>query len=419
MTRPAEFIARYREHMTAYLSAISGSLGRLVFSLAYFLVLANTLPLADFGVFATASAAGVMISRLLAFGFVSPLYRVATVKPQLVGTYTAGFLALALVSVPLIGVATLAAHAMFFARDMALPVFVLVIAAETLLWRPAEVVVIVNNGMNRFGRGAALTILGTAMRAAAALALAAMPAPGLDSWAWLYLGANALSLIVGVMLWYPRQRLRFRAALYLRRWRDSLFVALSEMVFYVQMELDKLLVLSLGGATLAGIYAIVMRLIDLTAIPIRTFSMMLVQRIMRTPELIASMRRRIQIEAGIMAVSTAGLLALAAILFLFPNALGRSVAPAAGIVGLALLVPGFRNLVEYQAELLYARGQTGLRALILAGLAVLKGALLSLLLAQPWPAETLVAWLNLLFAGLYIASTLGVHPALRRNSRAL
>jgi hypothetical protein len=33
-----------------------------------------------------------MLSRLMAFGFVSPLYRIATVKTRLLGVYTAGFL---------------------------------------------------------------------------------------------------------------------------------------------------------------------------------------------------------------------------------------------------------------------------------------------------------------------------------------
>ena len=47
-----------------YFSAISGSAGRLVFSLLYFVVLANTLSIAEFGLFATASAAGVMLSRV-------------------------------------------------------------------------------------------------------------------------------------------------------------------------------------------------------------------------------------------------------------------------------------------------------------------------------------------------------------------
>ena len=39
--------------------------------------------------------------------------------------------------------------------------------------------------------------------------------------------------------------------------------------------------------SLAGVYAIIMRLVDLTAIPIRTFTMMLVQKMMRTPATLA------------------------------------------------------------------------------------------------------------------------------------
>lgn len=66
-----------------YLSLFSGSAGRLVVSLVYFIALANTLPTSDFGIFATASGTGVMLSRLVSLGFNSPLYRIATVKPRL------------------------------------------------------------------------------------------------------------------------------------------------------------------------------------------------------------------------------------------------------------------------------------------------------------------------------------------------
>ena len=72
-----------------YASAISGSAGRLVFSLIYFVALANTLSIADFGLFATASATGVMLSRILAFGYITALYRTATVRPALFGGFTA------------------------------------------------------------------------------------------------------------------------------------------------------------------------------------------------------------------------------------------------------------------------------------------------------------------------------------------
>ncbi|MGO4842985.1 lipopolysaccharide biosynthesis protein, partial [Rhizobiaceae sp. 2RAB30] len=93
---------------------------------------ANTLSIADFGLFATASAAGVMLSRILAFGFISALYRVATVKPRLIGTFSAGFLALAGLSLPALAIASWLVFLLFFSGDISPALFALVVAAEAL-----------------------------------------------------------------------------------------------------------------------------------------------------------------------------------------------------------------------------------------------------------------------------------------------
>ncbi|MCR5858399.1 lipopolysaccharide biosynthesis protein [Mesorhizobium sp. J428] len=402
-----------------YASAISGSAGRLVFSLIYFIALANTLTIAEFGLFATASAAGVMLSRILAFGYITALYRTATVRPALIGVFTAGFIFMALISLPVLGLASFTAHALFFGSQMALPVFLTVIAAEALLWRPVETVVIVNNGMGRFGRASILVILGTVLRAIAASAFAFMPVRDLPTWSLFYLAANAVSLLIAAGFFYPRCRLRLRPRVYLRRLPDSLYVAGAEILFYLQMEMDKLLVLALGGAQLAGIYAMIMRLVDLTAIPIRTFTMMLVQRMMRTPELLAKTIRRVGLEAAVFVASTAALAVLAVILHYFPTLLGRNVSEAAPLLGLALFVPGLRNLVEYQAELLFARGQTLLRAINLALLAGLKAVLLAVVLVQSLEVSQLVIVLNAVFALLYIASALLTYSAMRLPAKTV
>ncbi|MBL8583259.1 MAG: lipopolysaccharide biosynthesis protein, partial [Rhizobiaceae bacterium] len=289
-SRLAEFLAGKQKLLRDYFSAVSGSAGRLVFSLLYFVALANTLSIAEFGLFATASAAGVMLSRVLAFGFISTLYRVSTVRPQLIGAYTAGFLVMAVASLPVLAAASALTYAVFFAAEMGVRAFALVIVAEALLWRPFELVVIVNNGLGRFGRAALLVIAGTMLRAVAAVLFMASAAPSLESWVWFYLAANALSLLIALSTRYPRQRPRLRLELYWRRLPDALYIAGAEVLFYLQMEFDKLIVLSAGGPKLAGLYAIIMRLVDLTAIPIRTFTMMLVQRMMRTPELLASIK---------------------------------------------------------------------------------------------------------------------------------
>ncbi|MCA0028355.1 MULTISPECIES: lipopolysaccharide biosynthesis protein [unclassified Mesorhizobium] len=419
LARIGAFVAERRGLVRDYFSAISGAGGRLVFSLAYFIALANTLSIAEFGMFATASAAGVMLSRLLAFGFISALYRTATIRPNLIGTFTAGFLLLGIVSLPLLAAASYIVYLIFFASTVPLPVFAATVFAEALLWRPVEVALIVNNGLGKFGRAAVLAILATALRAAGAVLFMFCAQHSVWVWSWFYIGANAASLLIAFGLFYPRQRLRLRGELYLRRLADSIYVAGAEVLFYLQMEFDKLLVLAIGGPHLAGIYAIIMRLVDLTAIPIRTFSMMLVQRMMRAPELLSRLAVKSGIEGGVFAVSTLALLVLAVVLHFFPGALGKNVSEAAPLVALAIGVPGLRNLVEYQAELLFARGQTLVRALNLGLLAALKALLLTYVLTTIADTSKLVLSLNVVFLLLYLASMLLTYSALRKPAKAI
>jgi len=400
-----------------YLTAISGSAGRLVFSLIYFVALANALSLADFGLFATASAAGVMLSRLLGFGFISALYRTATVRPNLIGTFTAGFILMAVLSLPVLVAAAALVYAIFFAGTTTPLTFGTIVAAEALLFRPVEAAMIVNNGSGRFGRAAILGILAILLRAVAAAIFYFSADHSLASWTHFYFAANLACLAIAFAFFYPRQRLRFEPRLYWRRLSDSIYTAAAEVLFYLQMEFDKLLVLSLGGPTLAGIYAILMRLVDLTAIPIRTFSMMLVQRIMRTPQMLARLKLRAMIEAGIFAASTLAMLGMALILHFYPTLLGRNVAEAAPLLMLALFVPALRNLVEYQAELLYARGQTLIRSLNLALLAGLKAVVLVVILGHAAAPADLALALNWGFALLYICSAVLTYSALRRPAK--
>lgn len=411
----ADWTARLKGNLNGlrnYAFLIGGSAGRLILSLAYFVSVANSLTVADFGLFATASATGIVLSRIAGFGFVSPLYRIATVKPQLIGTYTVGLALAFLASLPLVALVGAGFYATFFAGQMSLAAFLAIVVSEILCWRLLEVVVIVNNGLGRFGRGALIVVIGSAVRALAAVAFAAVSDHSLLSWGLFYLAANAAVAVLSVAVFYPACRLRLAPRLYLARWRDSVSVAGAEIIFYLQSELDKLLVLSLGGPHIAGVYAILMRLVDLTALPIRSFSTMIVQKLMKTPQWLASWRIRWSIEAGIAVVSVGGLACLGAFLQVFPNALGRNVAGMAPLILSALLVPAFRNLVEYQSELLYARGRTTVRALVLALVGLLKAGLLVILLQSFDDSGTgWIVGLNGLFLVLWMVSAAAVYTA--------
>jgi O-antigen/teichoic acid export membrane protein len=396
-----------------YLAALSGAGGRVVISLFYFISLANALTVAEFGLFATASAAGVVLSRIVGFGFTSPLYRAATVKPRLIGLFSGGYLFFSALSLPIFALLAWLTHKLFFGETLALSIFLLIVVTEALIWRTTEVIIIVNNGLNNFGRASTLVILGTAVRAAAAIIFALFSSHGLLVWALYYLAANLISLLIGLAFFVPKMRLRFKPALYKRHISDSVSVAAAEILFYVQSELDKLLVLALGGAQTAGIYAIIIRLVDLTAIPIRTFNMMLVQKMMRDNDLLKSSKRRVGMELGLFVVSTIGFAVLAVFLHFFPNALGKNVSTVTSLLFIVLLVPGFRNLVEYHAELLYARGQTALRALNLGLLAGVKAVALAVIFTSGNQSLDWLAKLNYVYALIWIASVALTYSAMR------
>ena len=147
--------------------------------------------------------------------------------------------------------------------------------------------------------------------------------------------------------------------------------------------------------------------------------MMLVQQLMRTPEALSGWLKRAGIEGAIMLVSTLALAALAVILYFFPRLLGGNVAEATPLIGLALLIPGLRNLVEYQAELLFARGQTLVRAFNLALLAAMKAVLLTLVLQRYADVDALVAALNGVFAALYVSSALLTYSAMKMPAKTI
>lgn len=400
-----------RAVIVAYLTILSGSAGRLVISLVYFLIVANTLTLGDFGLFATASATGLILSRLLAFGFVSPLYRTATVKPRLLGAYLGGFAGLGLVSLPLIAAVAAAAYLALFAERLAILPFAAIIGAEVLGWRVVEVVAIVNNGLRRFRQAALLVIIGSALRTAAALAFVAFGHSSLENWAFAYCAATMTSAAIALAAFLPASRWRFVRSLYPRRMADAVFAGTADIFFYIQSELDKLLVLGIAGERTAGLYAIAFRVIDLTAMPVRSFNQMLVQKIMQERGL-GGGRRLAGFEAGIALVSVAGLVAVILALMPFPGLLGRNVSQAAYLFAPMLLVPAFRNLVEYHAELLYARERTGSRILLLALLTALKAGLITLVMTRFAAGDDWAGWMNLVFGLVYLVSAGFTYPLL-------
>jgi O-antigen/teichoic acid export membrane protein len=401
-----------RQTIVDYLTITSAVFGRLAISVVYFLIIANILDLGDFGIFASASAVGLVLSRLLAFGFISPVYRVATVRRRLLGVYCAGLIGFAVMSLPIIILSAFLIHHFGFSGKLSLLHFMIIIASEVLGWRIAEYVMIILNGLNRFGKSATLVILGSSIRTLAAVIFWLFTDHHFVTWIWLYGLVNLITVSIALFWYMPRVRLRFVWKLYPRRLKDALTAAASELTFYAQSELDKFLVLTMAGDKTAGLYAIAMRLIDLTAVPIRSFNQMLIQKIMREGNTHSSVKKKIAFEVVIAIVSILGLVAFVIFLWLFPTILGQNVSKVAPYLLPMLAIPAFRNLIEYQTELLYAREKVATRMLLLALLATIKLTLMvammnNTVLFDNWPPV-----LTAIFALLYGISVLVTYRSL-------
>ena len=398
-----------QQRLLDYMSLLGGQVGRLIFSMVYFITLARALSLSDFGIFATSSSIGIVLSRLSGLGFVSPLFRVATTKPSLLGVYTAGFLVASVVTLPVLLSISFALHWLIYAELITLLTFVLIVMAEVLFWRGLEAVIIVNNGLNKYTLASSIGIASVAVKAVAAAIFWYLGYSDLEMWAEIYFAVLGASLLVAVVLFYPKQKLKWRPAAWKGRLRDALGVSTAECIFYIQSEMDKVLVLVLGGEMLAGIYAIVMRLVDLTAMPLRALSTMLTQWIMRQRQSGQFAKTGLKLDALISFVSVAALITIAILLSFFPNFLGKSISMGAAFLWLILLVPAFRNAVELHTDLLYGHERMASRVYLLIVLALAKAAMLALILSYTNDFATVAVWLNAAFGVLYLISAVVVY----------
>jgi hypothetical protein len=94
------------------------------------------------------------------------------------------------------------------------------------------------------------------------------------------------------------------------------------------------------------------------------------------------------------------------------------VAVAAHLFMLMLMVPAFRNLIEFHGELFFVHGRMSARAVIALVLVTLNMALLALLL---WSTSDLVAialGLNAIYGLLYVLSAAALYRFITQGVRA-
>ena len=395
-----------------YFQLLGGSLGRLGLSLVYFLALTRSLSLADFGFFASAVAVGTILSRLAAFGYGANLLQVSATRPRALGHYVGIYGFWMAASLPLCFAAAWAVYETSFDSSGKLGAYLFVIASETVVWRVLDLIATVNSGLGRFGFAAAAFNIGTTGRALAALAYLAMAGHDLDQWSRLYFAANVAALAVVCVAVMPRIRPRYRRGTVMLRWRNALALGGAGLASSAQLEIDKLLAFTFGGPVTAGLYAICIRVIDLTAVPTRAFNVLMIQRVLTNPGNLAGRRYQAMTEFAIALASTAAFGALLVVARMWPSVLGQDIARASGLFALLWAVPALRNLTEYQSELLYAHGRIVTTLWVALVLTAAKTAIMALIFSRLGQGTDWVVPMNGVFLVTYAVSAVMTYRSL-------
>ena len=279
--------------------------------------------------------------------------------------------------------------------------------------------VLVNNGLGRYGSAATVLAGATAFRTLAALAFLASGGGDAARWSLFYLAGNAVAALVFGFLHHPRVKLRFSGKLFALRWQGGVFYTLSYFAFYAQNELDKIVILWLAGARMAGVYAIAMRLLDLTAAPFRPIYVIYTRKLVQAGKQVAGFAKEIvRIEALIAASSLLLFAGLAAVLLLWPNLLGRNVATASGFLLALAATPALRNILEFHSELFFALDRQAVRSAFAIGMVLLKSASMALLIVVFVNENDWARWINMIYLGLVLISLFSVRALLTPAAKA-
>lgn len=394
-----------RKYSGQYLIILSGASARVIIQGMYFVLLANTLALPEFGLFAAISAAGIIIGSFSGFGFASAAFRAAATKRRLVGRYLGGLYVMFFISTPVCLACSYLLYDLAFTGRVILSTYLAIVLSEIVFWRLLEAVSQINNGLGSFSQASAGLVIGAGTRLTAAV-IFKLWFRTLDDWALIYFAANGCGTVFYLYAFNPASRVCFRgiATLVFGRLRDSLMFAFSFFIFYAQSELDKLIAAIFVDGRTAGIYAISMRILDLTSVPVRGFLLLLIRESIRGGWKRSKWSAGIAIEGVLALVSLLGFIAIAAMLAVYPNIMGHQVAEASPLFTVMALVPVFKNLQEYHAELFFAWKRLELRAIMAALLTLIKALLTIIIFLSVRDLRHMGLMFNLQFATTYAVS---------------
>lgn len=258
---------------------------RLALQMAYLVLVAHALGAEGYGQLAGVVALAASLSPFVGAGFGVILVKQVSRNPAAFPVYWGRTLAAILASAPLLVGITLCLAALLLPAAGGMLAVALIVCSELFLVPLITASSHVFQAHEWLGRSIAAYVLLNAVRLAAVLVMVALAGRSIEVFAGFYFGATVVAAAVAL-----RQvsrnfgRPAWALAGMSGELREGLSFALISVASTVHAEIDKTLLLRLGGAAVAGNYSIATRAVSAASMPLLSYILAAVPRLFRHGE---------------------------------------------------------------------------------------------------------------------------------------
>ena len=338
---------------------------RLVLQAAYFIVIARTLGVANYGAFVGTTAMVAIVSPFVGVGIETLLLKNVAKDRHLLPEYWGNALWMVLVT----GISLMSGLALVtpIVLPSISPILVLLVAVSDLIFGSiTNIAIRAFQAVDQLNISAQINILVMFTKVLAAFSLMYFfSEPNPLEWAWLYLASSILAALLALIL---VNRLLGSPKLALNRilpeLKEGFYFSISNSAYTIYNDIDKTMLARLSTLEATGIYAAAYRLIDVTFIPVISIAGAAYADFFRKGKdgvaaTVAFAKPLVLITSSYSIVAGIGLLLFAPIV---PSILGSDYINVVEALRWLAPIPLFRSLQHFGGDILSGTGFQGLRS---------------------------------------------------------
>jgi O-antigen/teichoic acid export membrane protein len=338
---------------------------RLILQAAYFVIIARTLGVANYGAFVGTTALVAIVAPFVGVGIETLLLKNVAKDRHLFREYWGNSLWMILVTG--IGLICLLALVSPIALPSISPLLIGLIAVSDLIFGSiTNIAIRAFQAVDRLNISAQINIAIMFMKVLAAFSLMYFFAkPNPLEWAWLYLASSVISALLAAILVH---RLLGSPKLALDRimpeLKEGFYFSISTSAYTVYNDIDKTMLARLSTLAATGIYAAAYRLIDVAFIPVTSIAGAAYADFFRKGKdgiaaTVAFAKPLVLVTSSYSIVAGIGLLLFAPVV---PHILGSDYLNVVEALRWLAPIPLFRSLQHFGGDILSGTGFQGLRS---------------------------------------------------------